>query len=911
MKTSTCKYFLLVGVGGFIIACSTKKDSYINRNYHGLTTKYNVMYNGNIALNAGIEDLKTTYADSYWDILSVERMQPTVENMEPTDKQNPNFVRAEDKATKAIQKHSMNIANSERNPQMDEAHLLLAKARYYDNRFIPALEALNYILLKYPSSSQIDETKVWREKINIRLNNDGVAIKNLTKLLKEKQAVMDEQVLSDANAMLAQAYIKENYPDSAATVLKRAIVTTKDHEKQARYRFILGQLYEKLKQPDSAYAAFQQVIDMKRKSPRVYVIQAHARQALQFDYKNGDTLAFMEKYRKLLEDRENRPYLDALNYQVAVFYDNQNVHDKATVYYNKSLRTQPKDKYLVATDYRSIGEINFKAAKYVAAGKYYDSTLVQLDPRGREYKTIKKKRDNLSDVIKYEGIAQANDSILYVTSLPGEGKVAYYEEYIKNLKVQDELVRKRAEEAAQRQANIAANSGASRNAMFGDDDAPQSLQALRGDSNAGAAISPRLGGNSSRNGAANSATALTAVNTAAGTTGTAGTTSTAMGGVSGGSFPFYTPATVSYGQLEFKKRWGNRPLADNWRWSAEQRGGANPGDELQIDADSSATASKETLEPRYDPNFYIAQLPTQQPVLDNLATDRNFAYYQLGIIYKEKFKEYPRAADKLEKLLVNNPEERLILPAKYNLYKIYQIIDPAKADAYKQQVLAEYPESRYAEMIRNPQSEDIYKGSPEAVYSAVFKKFESGQIREAAAEVETNIDIYTGEEINAKFELLKAQISGRLQGLEEYKKQLNYVALTYPNSEEGKRAEELLKTQLPALEKLNFGAQPTSYKLIFKFAPGDARIEPLTKKLQLFIKEGLNNNIKLTTDIYTTADNFIVLHGFISKLAAEDAASVLKDYKDYKINETPVVISSDDYKVVQIKKNYVEYLALE
>ena len=188
-----------------MVACSTKKDSFINRNYHAVTTEYNVLYNGDIALTKGVEELKTTYSDDFWDILPVERMQLTEEEMEPTDKKNPNFERAEGKATKAIQKHSMNIGGTERNPQMDEAHLLLGKSRYYDNRFLPALEAFNYVLYKYPTSDKIYETKVWREKTNIRLENEAIAIKNLKALLKEN--VLDEQVVADANAILAQAYL--------------------------------------------------------------------------------------------------------------------------------------------------------------------------------------------------------------------------------------------------------------------------------------------------------------------------------------------------------------------------------------------------------------------------------------------------------------------------------------------------------------------------------------------------------------------------------------------------------------------------------------------------------------------------------------------------------------------------------
>src|SRR5690606_32441250 len=114
-----------------------------------------------------------------------ERMQPAPDAMNPGQERNANFERAETKAIKAIQKHSMNIGGSEKNPQMDEAHLLLGKARYYDNRFVPALEAFNYILYKYPTSDKIYEAKVWREKTNIRMENDQLAVNNLRKLLGE------------------------------------------------------------------------------------------------------------------------------------------------------------------------------------------------------------------------------------------------------------------------------------------------------------------------------------------------------------------------------------------------------------------------------------------------------------------------------------------------------------------------------------------------------------------------------------------------------------------------------------------------------------------------------------------------------------------------------------------------------
>jgi TolA-binding protein len=65
-------------------------------------------------------------------------------------------------------------------------YLLLGKTRYYDQRFIPALDAFNYILYKYPNSSNIYEAKIWRGKTNMRLGSDALVVNNMTTLLKDQ-----------------------------------------------------------------------------------------------------------------------------------------------------------------------------------------------------------------------------------------------------------------------------------------------------------------------------------------------------------------------------------------------------------------------------------------------------------------------------------------------------------------------------------------------------------------------------------------------------------------------------------------------------------------------------------------------------------------------------------------------------
>jgi hypothetical protein len=49
----------------------------------------------------------------------------------------------------------------------------------------------------------------------------------------------------------------------------------------------------------------------------------------------------------------------------------------------------------------------------------------------------------------------------------------------------------------------------------------------------------------------------------------------------------------------------------------------------------------------------------------------------------------------------------------------------------------------------------------------------------------------------------------------------------------------------------------------------------------------------------------------MSKQYANDIALILKDNKEFKIAEPAIIISNENYKVIQIKKNLSDYLAFK
>jgi tetratricopeptide (TPR) repeat protein len=307
----------------------------------------------------------------------------------------------------------------------------------------------------------------------------------------------------------------------------------------------------------------------------------------------------------------------------------------------------------------------------------------------------------------------------------------------------------------------------------------------------------------------------------------------------------------------------------------------------------------------------LKQIPSSQQEIESIAKERNLAYYQLGVIYKEKFKEYQRAATKLEKLLDNKPEERLILPSMYNLFKIYEIIDPSKAVSMKSKIIAQYPDSRYAQILNNPAGANQATSTPEVAFDALFKEYQQGLYREVLPKVAAAIEEFTGEEALPKFELLKANLIGKLKGLVDFKAALNYVALSYPNSEVGKSTELFITNKIPYLESLSFNSEfPLSWNILYRADNlQDKNTKVLLEKLTKFTKERTIDKLTISTDIYTIDKNFIVIHGIKILDNAKGIAQVLKEFKEYKITEPAIVISSENYKVVQVKKNIEEYVS--
>jgi hypothetical protein len=283
------------------------------------------------------------------------------------------------------------------------------------------------------------------------------------------------------------------------------------------------------------------------------------------------------------------------------------------------------------------------------------------------------------------------------------------------------------------------------------------------------------------------------------------------------------------------------------------------------------------------------------------------------LIYKNKFKDYKRSKEKLEALLRQNPEERLVLPAKYNLYKVYTLLsNESLATSMKTSIIQDYPTSRYAQILKNPAAvlENDAQG-PEAKYKSLFEKFEASKYQEVIDLCKDEIIRFEGDEIVPKLELLKASARGRLYGFKDYKDGLNYIALNYPNSPEGKQTQNIIDHVLSSLENDSFEefSAGNHFKTIFSFNKEEKElIKDFKKELTNLVENEDVLQLSVSEDIYNINTTFVVVHGLKSINGAKGLTALIDEQENEIFKRPFFAISSENYKTLQIHKNLERYL---
>ena len=401
------KTVLIVFIISFF-GCSTQKNKTLNKKYRSVVSSYNVLFNGNEYLTKGTQDFKDRYEENFWEILPIEPIEKTDKIITVDGLENNEFLKAEEKAAKTIQKHSILINNVQYNNKINDAYLLLGKARYFDQRYLPAIEAFNQIYNNENENQAWHESVIWKAKTNVRLGQEGSAISLLKELLKKEN--LSQKIISNAHAALAMAYINLNQDSKALLSLKIAEEKNKDNLLKARYLFIIGQLFESEMKIDSALINYKKIVKLNRKIPREIFINAKVK-----TLELSNEIDFNSNYEKLISKNENKPFLDKIYFSYSKAFEKNDSVELVKKYLNKAIIENKSDKILKTKVYTKLSEINFDESNFLLAGKYLDSALFLIDKKTKRYWKLDRQKKGIQKVVELEEGIIKWDSLLKIS----------------------------------------------------------------------------------------------------------------------------------------------------------------------------------------------------------------------------------------------------------------------------------------------------------------------------------------------------------------------------------------------------------------------------------------------------------------------------------------------------------------
>jgi tetratricopeptide (TPR) repeat protein len=272
-----------------------------------------------------------------------------------------------------------------------------------------------------------------------------------------------------------------------------------------------------------------------------------------------------------------------------------------------------------------------------------------------------------------------------------------------------------------------------------------------------------------------------------------------IAGLQSGGWYFYNINAMNFGKTEFSKRWGNRSLNDDWRRSNKEsnNSGTDFTEATQVNNISSVG----------DRASYLINLPLTQSKLDSSNAKLDNALYSNGILYKEKLNDIANAIESFEELTARFNTSANLLTAYYQLYRLYlQKENSAGANYvsfdvrssssyYKDKILLDYPDSEFAELIRDPNYKkegDLNLERQLADYARTYDLYQKQVYDQALIRSNSAINNEPDNVILPKYYLIKAQILVAINDKTGYTDALTELSDKFQNSDEGKLAKDLL-----------------------------------------------------------------------------------------------------------------------
>lgn len=860
-------------------ACSTEKNTFINKAYHSTTAKYNGYWNAKELIRVGLRDYRANYKEDFYAILPLDLL-PNEENVVDMY---PVLDTAISKCKTVISKHSMPTASkpakkkAEYAKWIDQNWLLIGKANFYRRDYQKALDNFEFVRKFYTNRSSMYEGMLWKAKCQIELGQLAEAQRSLqvldnnyanyltekkendkssskSKKKKEKEDKLPEfpkHLHAEIAKTKAHLSLINNEQEQAINYLQEALKKTKVKAEKARLNFIIGQLLQ-LNNDERARDHYTKAI--KLNAPFEMSFHARINRATVGGESPEEILADLKKMAK---EQKYLEYRDQIYYAMANVELTRNEIAQGKIYLTQSAFFSLNNPRQKGVSYEKLGDISFSERNYVFAQRYYDSSSQVIPDDYVNAELIRSKANNLSQLVENIDIVTYEDSVQRIAQMSEKDRDKFLKGLIKQLQEEERL---RKEKEAQRAEEM------------------RKLQQQLATQNQG----------------------------------------------TGNKWYWNNPKNVTEGFQEFRNIWGQRENEDDWR-----RSNKSPsidftelavGDSL---VDSLVRPPKSDIE-NLTPEILLADIPLTDSAM-SLSNKRLLAaLYTSGIIYKDQLNETEYGAKQFQRVIDSDIENKHNVLSAFQLYKINEG-NPGKSSVYKEYILNNYPNSDYANYLRDPDY-FIKKKEQDALalqdYLKSVERYETGLYYPVIMKADKVINEEPTNKYRGQYFILKAMAMGRVNpDKTTLLPTLRRAVAEFPETPIAEKANELIgfiENGIPLFQDFDviessdlytYNTKDKLFVLIFLDEKDDSRTAQT--KISDFNREFFSRDrLKTGSQMLSATSTMIVVREFND---TNQAREYLKNFErtkkhvvDYK-SKKMLFISSENFKVFMKEKDIEVY----
>jgi tetratricopeptide (TPR) repeat protein len=642
-----------------------------------------------------------------------------------------------------IRKASFPIQYHPNSKWIDDSYLVIGKVRFYELNFPEAAQTFRYVNSTGKDRHVKHEALVWLMRTFLQMNETDNAWQ-VSEYLRKERLNRDNA----RNLYLARAQYHLMQGDTAAVIenLDLSLPNFTKKDDQSRVRFSLARLYQERGQNKEAYQQYSRILRRNPPYDLGFFSRLYLGQVSELDDAQ-DLSRIAGYYQKMLRDEKNTEYRDKIYYEMAVFERRQQHYDKALQNIGQSLQAPGSLANQKAYTYLLAGEIYFEdLSKYNLAQAYYDSAVQVYPQQAIEYEQVLERRNILADFAKQYTTIQTQDSLQQLARMSEAERLAFVEQVVQReeeMRQQEEA--RQAEQEKQRRARRS-----------------QEQQAA-----------VTVGGANNR--------AATA------------------GGSGSGVFYFDNPTAMATARAEFVRRWGDRPLQDNWRLLS--RGETVGGQDEPVASDQAApeaeAESEENRSARLQAQVqtYLQNIPSTTLAIQQSEKMVEDALYRLGNLYAQKLNSPQEAITTYEQYLKRFPQAEHADEVHYGLYLLHSRLGNQEKEGYYARIKQQFPNTIYAKLVDDPNymSQNALDNiKAHALYDSAYAQYEKGEYQQASTLLTELRQLYPLNDIPDKVAFLRVMITARSERPELLREQLLAFKQQFPSSPLAPRADDLL-----------------------------------------------------------------------------------------------------------------------